>query len=418
MKIKLVTFAPHPNFGTCLQSYALNKVLKDMGHDVEFIYNGREEAPLGISGVLRSIIKKLLPKSYVYKIKKQRERNANEPTLKETPPYIIELPNSKLHFYISKLPLYKHLYKLYKCKNLQWKKVYKFAFEDENYKMKRLYIRRQYDDVAKSADLFVTGSDQIWNPYCGGFNPMMFLEFAGDTKRIAYSSSISRPTIPESVKERFKEDLSKFEHIGVREQKSVELLNELLERSDVKLVVDPTYLLSSDEWLEFGNRAKIEFDLPEKYIFCYFVGDKRVDFYEKMVEDVKSKTGIKDVITLECYDRPLNYGGGRLYYDAGPYEWVYLLAHSSYVCMDSFHATVFSLKFHKEFAHAMKSNDTAIGSQNTRMYDILSRYGLLYKNYDGKTEEWFGKIDYQNVDSIIDSEIKESLAFLEYEIEQ
>ena len=137
-----------------------------------------------------------------------------------------------------------------------------------------------------------------------------------------------------------------------------------------------------------------------------------------MVEDVKNKTGINDVITLECYNRPLNYGGGRLYYDAGPYEWVYLLAHSSYVCMDSFHATVFALKFHKEFVHAMKSADSETGSQNTRMYDILSRYGLLFKNYDGKSDKWFDKIDYPKVDSMIDHEIKDSMSFLEYEIQQ
>ena len=418
MKIKLVTFAPHPNFGTCLQAYALNYVLRKMGHDVEFIYNGREEAPLGVSGVVRSIIKMILPKSYTYKIKKKRAENAKESSSNEQPPYIIELPNNKFHYCISKLPFYKSFYKLYKCKNLQWKKVYKFAFEDGNFKMKRLFISRQYDEVVRSADLFITGSDQIWNPYCGGFNPMMFLEFARDVKRVAYSSSISRPSIPESLKERFKNDLSKFRHIAVREQQSVELLNDLLHRDDVKLVVDPTYLLSVEEWTDFGNRAKIEFDLPEKYIFCYFVGDKRVDFYEKMVEDVKNKTGINDVITLECYNRPLNYGGGRLYYDAGPYEWVYLLAHSTYVCMDSFHATVFALKFHKEFVHAMKSADSETGSQNTRMYDILSRYGLLFKNYDGKSDKWFDRINYTGVNSIIDKEIRYSMSFLEYEIEQ
>ena len=50
MKIKLVTFAPHPNFGTCLQAYALNYVLREMGHDVEFIYNRREVPPLSLTG--------------------------------------------------------------------------------------------------------------------------------------------------------------------------------------------------------------------------------------------------------------------------------------------------------------------------------------------------------------------------------
>ncbi len=57
--------------------------------------------------------------------------------------------------------------------------------------MRRLYTKSDYDEVVCDADMFITGSDQIWNPFCGGFNPMMFLEFVNDgTKRIAYSSSI------------------------------------------------------------------------------------------------------------------------------------------------------------------------------------------------------------------------------------
>lgn len=418
-KIKLVTFAPHPNFGTCLQSYALNKVLKDMGHDVEFIYNGREEKPLGISGWIRSFIKFVLPSEMAYKIKKKRSEiiESNKLSLESEPvPYVISLPNNYIHYFISKLPFYSVFYKLYKCTSLQWKKVYKFAFEDGNYKMRRIYTIKQYEEVVRDTDLFITGSDQIWNPYCGGFNPMMFLEFAGDKKRVAYSSSISRPSIPMAVKDRMRDDLSKFDYIGVREQKSVELLNELLNRKDVKLVVDPTLLLSAEDWMEFGNRAKIEFELPEKYIFCYFVGDKRVDFYNQMVEDVKQYTGISDVITLECYNRPLNYGGGRLYNDAGPYEWVYLLSHASYVCMDSFHATVFALKFQKDFVHAIKNVEGETGSQNTRMYDILNRYGLSYKIYNSQADAWKKNIDYINIEGIMNSEIIESMLFLKQEL--
>lgn len=214
--------------------------------------------------------------------------------------------------------------------------------------MHRLFTHDDYKKVVADADLFITGSDQIWNPFCGGYNPMMFLEFVNDgTKCVAYSSSISLPELPTSVEQRMKADLEKFQHIAVREQRSVELLSRLLHRDDIKLVVDPTYLLTAEEWEEFGNKAEIEFSVPDKYIFCYFVGAKRADVYEQMVQDVKSFTGIKDVITLECYNRDLNYGNGRLYKDAGPYEWVYLLRHASYVCMDSFHATVFALKFQK-----------------------------------------------------------------------
>lgn len=416
MKIKLITFAPHPNFGTCLQSYALNYVLRKMGHDVEFIYNGREKPSQSfVKVVTKKCLKSFLPKSFIASIKAKRQANM---VSQRKEPYILELPNHPFLYRLSKLPFYEKVYKMLKFRNLQWKKVYKFTHEDGNFNMRRIYTHQQYAEVTADTDLFITGSDQIWNPYCGGFNPMMFVEFGGDKKRVAYSSSISLLELPASIVPRMKKDLEKFQHIAVREQRSVELLSKLLHRDDIKLVVDPTYLLTAEEWEAFGNKSEIEFELPERYIFCYFVGDKRAGIYEQMVQDVKRFTGIQDVITLECYNRDLNYGNGRLYKDAGPYEWVYLLRHASYVCMDSFHATVFALKFQKEFVHAMKNADTEAGSQNTRMYDILSRYGILYKNYNAKGgNNWQRTIDYQRLALLIESEIKDSIDYLKYEIE-
>lgn len=421
-KIKLVTFAPHPNFGTCLQSYALNTVLRKMGHEVEFIYNCRENPPHSWKHYIKQCIKTILPNKLVKIIKERKKTNntIEQSSTLNRKPYILKLPNNIIGYYLDKVGLFHQLATSWKYnKNLQWKKVYKFTFLDGNFQMKRIFTHKQYDEVVKDADLFITGSDQIWNPFCGGYNPMMFLEFVNDgTKCIAYSSSIAQPVINPFIKERMKTALHKFTHIAVREQHSVELLNELLNRRDIKLVVDPTYLLSADEWTEFGKKAIVEFEVPKKYIFCYFVGNKRKEVYEKMVQDVKRFTGINDVITLDCYNRDYAYGGGRLYNDAGPYEWVYLLQHASYICMDSFHATVFALKLQKEFVHAMKNDDTEVGSQNTRMYDILNRYGLLYKNYnDDGSIIWKSTIDYEKVSSIIEKEIKESLCFLKKEIE-
>lgn len=424
MRIKLVTFAPHPNFGTCLQSYALNKVLRDMGHDVEFIYNGRETSPITLLGYAKRAVKKvlrlLLPVSAVKSIKKRREQNKVQNGKVKATPIILKLPDHSVLNYLSKSSFYPSIYKRYKCKNLQWRKVYKFTYEDGNFKMRRIYTHKQYQEVVADTDLFITGSDQIWNPFCGGYNPMMLLEFVNDgTKCVSYSSSISQPEIHPVIKERMKTALQKFSHIAVREQRSVDLLNQLLGCDDVKLVVDPTYLLSAEEWEKFGNKKVLEFELPEKYIFCYFVGGKRADVYGQMVEDVKAFTGIENVITLDCYNRDLNYGGGRLYKDAGPYEWVYLLQHASYVCMDSFHATVFALKFQKEFVQAMKNDENEVGSQNTRMYDIFNRYGIMYKNYTGHDDKsWQKEIDYSVVTSIIDAEIKDSMEYLKFEIEK
>ena len=247
---------------------------------------------------------------------------------------------------------------------------------------------------------------------------MMFLEFVMDKRCIAYSSSISQPSLPKSLEPRIKSALEKFSHIAVREQLSVEMLNKLLGRRDVRLVVDPTYLLSADEWASFSNKAEIEFDLPQKYIFCYFVGGgKRSELYERMVQEVKEFTGITDVINLECYDRAIVYGGGMNYKDAGPYEWVYLLKNASYICMDSFHATVFALKFKKEFVHVMKNTDDEVGSQNTRMYDLLTRYGLLYKNYGEKNTDWQRTVDYYRVTPLIEDEIRDSMEYLISELD-
>lgn len=418
-KIKLVTFAPHPNFGTCLQSYALNKVLTDMGHDVEFIYNGREKPSKGILFYIKKKIKQMikasLPSSIVKDIQQKNLKKIE--AQKNLPPNILILPDSRFRFFLSRLPFYNSIYKFLKCRTLQWKKVWKFTFEDGNYHMKRLYCKEQYDEVVADADLFITGSDQIWNPYCGGFNPMMFLEFAGDKKRVSYSSSISRPNFPKEVEERVKNDLSRFQYIAVREKKSVELLKEMLGRDDIQLVVDPTYLLSTEEWMEFGNRAKIEFELPERYIFCYFIGITRKDEYNEMVENVKKHTGIQQVISIDCIGSNYNYGKGVVYKDGGPYEFIHLLSHASYVCMDSFHATVFSLKFHKDFVHMLKSkNDSSATSQNSRMYDMLNHYNLDYKLYDAATSDWQQPVDFKKVDIIIDEEIKHSIAFLKMEL--
>lgn len=414
MRIKLVTFAPNPNFGTCLQSYALNKVLKDMGHKVEFIYNGREAPKKSFGEYMRQFIKALLPASMINRIRENREGLTTKTN--SLPPSILVLPDSSFLYHLSKLPFYDIFYKAIKCRTRQRRKVYKFAYEDGNYNMKRLYTKKQYEDVVNDADLFITGSDQIWNPYCGGYNPMMFLEFAQNKKRIAYSSSIARPRFPIEVESRAEAALSKFQHIAVREKSSVDMLNNLLKRNDVKLVVDPTVLLSKEEWIDFGNRANIEFDLPEQYILCYFIGERKE--YKDMVYDVMNKTGINNVITIDCSEGFVHYGDGLLYKDGGPYEFVYLINHASWVCMDSFHATIFSLKFGVDFVHILKTKaDNSVESQNSRMYDLFQRYGLMHKLYDANSTEWLNPIDFNVVNELMNKDIQDSYGFLRYEIE-
>jgi len=427
----MVTFTPHPNFGTCLQSYALNYILKKLGHNVEFIYNNNDFPKRGIIGTVKDFIRYFIPKSLVEKYWKRKRQKKVQSLAKELqttpediqnrihyPPIILNLPNSKWQYHISRFPYYTHFLKLFKYRTKQWKKVFAFTFEDSNYNMRRIYTTKQYEKVVEEADLFITGSDQIWNPYCCGFNPMMFLEFVNGRKKcIAYSSSISRPSFPPEVKDRIKDDLQKFQHIAVREQSSVELLNKLLNRSDIQLVVDPTWLLSEKEWKDFGNRANIEFDIPEHYIFCYFIGNRYKDYID-MVENIKEKTNINNIITIDCSNSTIKYGNGILYKDGGPYEFIFLLSHADFVCTDSFHATVFSIKFKKEFAHIFKTNedyDSEI-SQNARIKDLLNRYHLQEKIYNKDSDKWLSTINWEYTEIIMNKEIEESMQYLKNSI--
>lgn len=426
----MVTFIPHPNFGTCLQSYALNYVLKKMGHEVEFIYNNNDFPKRGVIGTFKDILKFFIPHSFVEDFWRWKRRkaarsssitvnanNANSPIAVHYPPIIQDLPDAKWAYTLSKIPLYSHLMRLFKYRTRQWKKVYSYTFKDGNYNMRRIYTVKQYEEVVEDADLFITGSDQIWNPYCCGFNPFMFLEFVkGRKKCISYSSSISRPNFPHEVEERAKKDLQNFEHIAVREQASVDLLKKLLNRDDIQLVVDPTYLLSAEEWVTFGERAIIEFNIPSKYILCYFIGNRYKD-YAEMVYDVKEKTGIKNVITVDCTHGKINYGDGILYKKGGPYEFIFLLSHASFICMDSFHATIFALKFKVNFTHILKSGDeNTENSQNERMRDLFSRYNLQDKIYNKNSQKWLSPIDWDVIEKITNKEIEESIQYLKMAI--
>ena len=120
---------------------------------------------------------------------------------------------------------------------------------------------------------------------------------------------------------------------------------------------------------------------------------------------------MREIITLECYNRDLNYGNGRLYKGAGPYEWVYLLQHASYVCMDSFHATVFSILFGKPFV--------VIGNKErglSRIYSLLEMFGLekhiINSIEDLNLKQGYG-YDVQQVNERLRSVRQQSLLFLQ-----
>ena len=126
-KIKLVTFSPHTNFGTCLQSYALNTVLRHMGHDVEFIYNNRKYPQRSIVGEIKDILKDFLPQSTIESFwrwkRKSNMTKTNSTTVVHSEihiaPFIAVLPNSPIKYVLSQLPFYETIRKRLRYRTTQ-----------------------------------------------------------------------------------------------------------------------------------------------------------------------------------------------------------------------------------------------------------------------------------------------------------
>lgn len=371
-RITLVTWLGSGNFGTSLQSFALHRKLQDLGYSVTFLsgcpkkftIKNKIKYVLGLIGVDLSSIKR--------KIKGE----------KLTP----------------------------KQKKLQ-------QFIQDNYNLaEAINSKRQLNMLVDSTDVFVTGSDQIWNTvYC--FNPFYFLDFAKDKKRIAYASSMGISDFPNEHKQAVKSLLSKFQHVGVREKTAAKAISSLLGRDNIRQVLDPTFLLDKKDWFAISEKADIEIDINDKYIFCYLIGNN--SWYKEQLQDVVASTGIKKVIVVPAVEnKDFSVDGATIYDAAGHLEFIKLIKEATFVCTDSFHATALSLNMEVPFVEFMRFSDDSKDSQNSRIYDILERYNLTSRIYNKTDKRWAEIIDYSDVSNQINNDRKASLDFLVESIER
>ncbi len=368
--IVLVTWKGAGNFGTYLQSYALNKKLQDLGFNVGFL------PYLPPSYSIRQQLKWLLS---LFGIKKIRD--------------------VVMRFKLSKQERKNKLFQ--KC-----------HYNNEI----TIYTKKQEIKLVNTTYCFVTGSDQIWNTYFK-FDPTFFLSFVGEKKRVAYASSIGVNSVKEEYKDRVKDFLQKFNHIGVREKEAVKVLTELTGRNDIVQVVDPTFLLTSNEWKKMAEDGKYEVDLPKDYIFCYLIGNN--SWYKEQLMDVKKRTGINHVIIIPSAESPdFTCEGATIYRNASPVEFIDILQNAMLVCTDSFHATALSINNSIPFVEFMRFQDCDKKSQNSRLYDLLEHYELMYRIYQKDSNQWSAPIDYQKVQEILDKDRKFSLDYLVNSIEK
>ena len=232
----------------------------------------------------------------------------------------------------------------------------------------------------------------MWNPanlemdfYTLNFVPQ-------EKTKVAFAPSFGVDSIPEKQKEATKAYLSRIQYISCREIAGAEIVEKLTGR-EVPVVCDPTALLSRDDWNEIRSDKQY---IDGKYIFCYFLGSNSE--HRKFAEKVKHRTGYK-IVALQHLDEfvkeDLNFGDVTPY-DVGPQDFINLLSRAEIVLTDSFHGTMFSIYYHKQFFTFSRFADGKKESTNSRILSILGLMNLSERKLTG--EEDVGECLSKNID--------------------
>ena len=226
-------------------------------------------------------------------------------------------------------------------------------------------------------DVVITGSDQVFNPYCSKSDPSYFLDFATTAEKYSYAASCGSIEQFNASKLDTIGLLNSFKMVSLRERTSVEYLKDKL-NTEVLLSVDPVWLLKKEEWsklLGFANRRP--------YILVYNLMDlKSLRRYVKKFSKEKKLPVISINRTIMGDMTYLPFS--KLRSNCSPSEFLELIANSSYFFTDSFHGTSFAMIFEKKFGVFL--NDSK-NNTNSRIVDILNLSGLSDRivkddNYD------------------------------------
>lgn len=266
-----------------------------------------------------------------------------------------------------------------------------------NYLNLKNYKNVQYKDYF---DFIIVGSDQVWNYSFNDFNSeIMFAKKFNNCIKLSYSASIGLSKISTEKEKIFIDGLKKFNKISVREDSANSELKRIIKRNDIVTLIDPTMLLTTQEWDDIIVKPKMLND--EKYILLYFLGNlskDKMDEIKKVAEEKKYK--IIDLFNKE-----------DLFYTCGPREFLYLEKHASLICTDSFHSSVFAILYNKPFI--IFDRDDNMKNMSSRLDTLLSKFKIENRKYNGKkiTKENL-EHDYSEAYKILENERKKSYDFL------
>ena len=230
-KIGIVTIIDNNNYGNRLQNYAVQEILKSKGYIVETLKNS-------------------------------------------------EYSNSKERFLLRCLR-YSWRDSTYSCNSNR-----KANFEDFNKNI--TFSKKKYTPYSKSSyDYVIVGSDQVWNPIFRRLSNVDLLTFVEPKKRISFAASFGISELPHEIGSNIRNELKKFKAISVREDTGKKIVEEITERTDTEVLIDPTMMIDKNEWLKVSRKPNL--DLSSSYIVKYFLAKPNEKVESQIIEIAKEK---------------------------------------------------------------------------------------------------------------------------------
>lgn len=360
MKVAIITMHAARNYGAVLQTYALQKFLQDKGAQVEIIdYRRKNQELVG----------------YLFNVNTKFKNSKFMSVLFILKSFIPKLCTSCLFSKFLKRKI-----------NLSSK-----VGETDN-------IRDKIN-----ADVYCTGSDQVWNPLANsGFDPMFFLR--GTFPKVSYAASIGLHNLELQYHVQMREYLESYKAISIREQSSLAILKNLGIKGEC--VLDPSLLLTNNDWDKFATLCN---RVPKKYLLVYYFGNTASIM--KIADKIAKDKGFKIVrisVGFENYkedDVVLRY--------LTPEEFVGVFSKASFVLTNSFHGTAFSINYSVNFLTYPTTE------HNARFDSILDLFNLQSRNIRLLHDPVYAShesIDWNRVNQILEEKRILSYQFIENNI--
>ncbi len=359
-KASVITMHRIYNYGSVLQTYATQKILENIGLNCEII-------------------------DYISPYR------AKKPLFLEYPPRLEGKKLKKSIYYMAKLPSFM-------LKDITFGGFIKKYL----HLSKKQYITNE-DIMADPpvADIYITGSDQVWNSkYNHGVDGSYYLNFTGTgAKKIAFVASFGKSSLSENEMNEIKPMLEEYSSISVREDSAVSILSKM--GISGTCIIDPTLQLHKEEWLALSSRRLVK----NRYLllFLLYNEDNGATEYAKKIAREK---GLKLIKLSWELKKPK--GVDKLFTHRPPQDFLSLFANADFIVTNSFHGVAFSINLNREFVFVPRSEF------NDRIMSLLRKTGLENRVVSDDKDLIISNkmIDYEYVNRVLEHERKTADEFL------